>query len=114
MVLVGARQSPSRPVILSGLDDEATFQCCVRAQSVRDSFSQVNFTTDTIVSDTARVQGGLPIWILCEASRSVGNRKARTKQQWGWLSLGQIGAKPVGGYSKRTWRAIYLARPVGG
>jgi hypothetical protein len=62
--------SPSGPLILSGLDDEATFQCSVRAQSATGSFSQASFTTDAIVSETAGVEGGLPIWLLYEASQS--------------------------------------------
>ena len=72
--------SPSGPLILSGLDDEATFQCSVRAQNATGSFSQASFTTDAIVSDTAGLQGGLPIWLLYEASRSGESRKAAANQ----------------------------------
>ena len=61
--------SPSGPLILSGLDDEATFQCSVRAQSATGSFSQASFTTDAIVSETAELQGGLPIWLLYQATQ---------------------------------------------
>ena len=72
--------SPSGPLILSGLDDEATFQCSVRAQNATGSFSQASFTTDAIVSETAGLQGGLPIRLLYEASRSEESKKATTNQ----------------------------------
>jgi hypothetical protein len=67
-------------LILPGLNDEAAFQCSVRAQNATGSFSQASFTTDVIVSETAGLQGGLPIWLLYEASQSGESGKATTDQ----------------------------------
>jgi len=67
-------------LILPGLNDEAAFQCSVSAQNATGSFSQASFTTDVIVSETAGLQGGLPIWLLYEASQSGESGKATTDQ----------------------------------